>query len=103
VTVVYLRFAFNAASFFALGKNKQGIHFIKDGAERLRRALIFSRGKDSLLERTYAQERSGWDIFYETLSVVEEAINNKDDFALDLQKTARDIINSCAISSERSD
>jgi hypothetical protein len=101
-TVVYLRFAFKAASFFALGKNEQGIHFIKDGAERLRRALIFSRGKDSLLERTYAQERSGWDLFYETLSAIEQAIHNKDDFALDLQRRARAIIKNCAISTERS-
>ncbi|HUU37585.1 MAG TPA: hypothetical protein VMW46_05205 [Candidatus Desulfaltia sp.] len=101
-TVVYLRFAFKAASFFALGKNVQGVQFIKDGAARLRKALDFARGKDSPLEQTYVQERTGWDLFYETLSVVEDAIATKDEFALDLQKKARAIINSCAISAERS-
>jgi hypothetical protein len=103
VTVVYLRFAFKAASFLALGKNDQGIHFIKDGARRLRRALIFSYGKNSLLERTYAQERSGWDLFYETLSAIEEAIKKKDDFALDLQRRGRAIVRSCSISKGGSD
>jgi len=102
-TVVYLRFAFKAASFFALGKNARGVRFIKDGAVRLRKALDFAYGKERLLERTFVQERSGWDLFFETLSVLEEAIEKKDDFALDLQKKARDIINSCAISSERRD
>jgi hypothetical protein len=102
-TIVYLRFAFKAASFFALGKNAQGVRLVKDGAVRLRKALDFAYGKERLLERTYVQERSGWHLFFETLSVLEEAIGKKDNFALDLQKKARDIVNSCAISSERSD
>jgi hypothetical protein len=101
-TVVYLRLAFKAASFFALGKKVPGVGFIKEGAARLRKALDFAHGKERLLERTYAQERSGWDLFYETLSAVEQAIAKKDDFAMDLQRRARVIINSCAISTERS-
>jgi hypothetical protein len=101
-TVVYLRFAFKAASFFAQGDKTEGIRFIKDGAARLRNALDFARGETSLLKKTYVQERVGWDLFYEILAAVEDAIAKKEDFALDLQKRARAIINSCAISTERS-
>jgi hypothetical protein len=101
-TVVYLRFAFKAGSFFALGKDAQGVGFVKDGAARLPKALGFARGEKSLLEQTYVQERAGWDLFYEILSAVEDAIAKKENFALDLQKRAHAIINSCAISKERS-
>ncbi len=102
-TVVYLRFAFKAASFFAMGKDAQGAGFIKDGSARLGKALDYARGEKSRLKQTYAQERAGWDLFYEILAALEVAAANKDDFALDLQKKARAIINSCAISKERSD
>ncbi len=103
VTIVYLRFAFKAASFFASGQNAQGVRFIKEGAARLRRALDFAFGGERRLERTYIQERSSWDLFYETLSVVQQALARKDDFALRLQRKAQAIIKSCAISTERSD
>ncbi|MFZ2054148.1 MAG: hypothetical protein WAU81_08110 [Candidatus Aminicenantales bacterium] len=96
-TVVYLRFAFKAASFFASGKDLQGVQFIREGAPRLRKTLDFASGKERLLERTYFQERAGWDLFYETLSAVEDAIAKKDGFALGLQETARAIIKDCAI------
>ncbi len=103
VTIVYLRFAFKAASFFASGQNARGVRFIREGAARLRRALDFAFGGERRLERTYIQERSSWDLFYETLSVVQQALAKKDDFALRLQQKARAIIKSCAISMERSD
>jgi hypothetical protein len=101
-TVVYLRFAFKAASFFAARNDPQGVQFIREGARRIRKALEFVRGEKSMLERTYIDERSGWDLFYEALSAVEKAMMRKDGFALDLQKRARSIIQDCAISSERS-
>ncbi len=102
-TIVYLRFALKAASFFASGADGLGGRFIRDGAPRLQKALAFARGENSPLARTYSQERLGWDLFYETLSYVEEAIAKKDGFALDLQRRAREIVRSCAISKGRRD
>lgn len=101
-TVVYLRFSFKAASFFALGKNAQGIQFVKEGAKRIAKAMDFAQGEKNMLKRIYKKERSGWDLFYDTISAVEAAIRKEDGFALDLQKKAETIIKNCAISLERS-
>jgi len=101
-TVVHLRFAFKAASFFARGDDPRGTRFIREGAGRIRKALAFVRGEKSMLRRTYLRERSGWDLFYETLSAVEKGLDTKDDFALDLQRRARAIIEDCGIPAERS-
>ncbi|MGB7296322.1 MAG: hypothetical protein WBC70_12105 [Candidatus Aminicenantales bacterium] len=95
--VVYLRFAFKAASFFASDKDLQGVQFIREGARRLRKALEFASGKEKMLERTYFQERAGWDLFYEILSAVEDALAKKDGFAMSLQQRARAIVKDCAI------
>ncbi len=100
-TVVHLRFAFMAASFFARGGDPQGTRFVREGAGRIRKALGFVRGEDSALRRAYLRERSGWDLFYEALSAVEKALEEKDPFALDLQRRARTIIEDCKISFER--
>jgi hypothetical protein len=40
----------------------------------------------------YKKERRGWDLYYDTLDAAEQAIRNKDPFALQLQQKARDII-----------
>ncbi len=100
-TVVYLRFALKAASFFAARENVQGARFIKDGAPRLRKAMDFAWGTDDGLAKTYHKERAGWDLFYDTLSAVEAAVAKKDGFALELQKKAQAVVQSCAISMNR--
>jgi len=96
-TVVYLRFCFKAASFFAMGKNAQGIQFIRNGADRITRAMDFVSGEKNMLKRVYEKERLGWNMFYDTISAVEDAIRNKDEFALELQKKADIIVDECAI------
>jgi hypothetical protein len=101
-TVVYLRFAFKAASFFGQGDDVQGNQFVRNGAARIGRAIDFIRGQKNLLRQAYENERLGWDLFYDTLSAVEDAIWNKDDFALELQARARIVIDDCAIKPERS-
>jgi hypothetical protein len=101
-TVVYLRFAFKAASFFGQGDDVQGNQFIRNGAVRIGRAIDFIRRPKNLLRQAYENERLGWDLFYDTLSAVEDAIRNQDDFALKLQARARIVIDDCAIKPERS-
>jgi hypothetical protein len=96
-TVAYLRFGFKAASLFAAGKNARGTRFIREGSKRILKALDFASGRRSSLKRTYERERSGWDIYYDTLSAVEAAIQDRDSFALRLQKKAETIVTECAI------
>jgi hypothetical protein len=100
-TVVHLRFAFKAASLFGKGDDVRAGQFIRNGAVRIGKALDFVRGQKSQLRLAYERERLDWDLFYDTLSAVEGAIRNKDDFALKLQARARVVIARCAIKPER--
>ena len=97
VTVVYLRFALKAASLFASGKDNDGIEFVMDGAKRLKTTLDFVEDEDGMLKRQYEKERMGWNVYYDTLTEIENALKNQDHFAMALQKTARKIISECAI------
>ncbi len=92
VTVVYMRFALKAASFFAAQEPDKGIDFVKTGAPRIRRALEFIGGEDSALKKQYERERSGWNLFYDTLEAVEKAVVEQDDFALGLIDKAKELM-----------
>jgi len=96
--VVFLRFAFKAASFFDAGKDEQGLEFIKNGAKRIMNSLDFVIGENSLLRQHFEKERLGWNLYYDTLSAVEDGLNKGDGFALDLKEKAESIVRQCAIS-----
>jgi len=96
-TVLYLRFALKAASLFAAHQEEQGREFVTIGARRISNALDFVRGEKSPLTQQYKKERLGWDLYYDTLSAIEDALKNGDSFALELRKKAEGIINQCAI------
>ncbi len=97
LTVVYLRFALKAASFFDNGKVEQGMEFIKTGIERLNSAIEFSGGENSSLKTQYDKEKSEWNLFYDILAAAGKAIVEKDDFALGLQEKAKRILDKCVI------
>ena len=97
ITVVYLRFCLKTASFFGENKQEQGIEFIKVGASRISKTLDFIRGPNSLLQQIYEKEREGWNVYYDILSILETAINKGDEFALNLRKVAKDMINQCVV------
>ena len=96
-TVVYLRFALKAASFIAAGQEKQAIEFITGGAKRITTALNFVQGKNSSLKHQYEKERLGWNLYYDTLAALEDALDQNDDFALDLHNKAKRIITECLV------
>jgi len=92
-TVVYLRFGFKAASLFAAGERESGLEFVRSGAERITKALLFTGGDKSELMHIFEKERFGWELYYDILSHVERALQKRDAFALDLQEKASKIIN----------
>jgi hypothetical protein len=96
-TVVYLRFCFKASSFFARGKNAQGVQFIRNGAERIMRSMAFVSGGNNRLKQVYEEERLGWNTFYDTIAAVEDALRDEDEFALKLKKKAEIIVQECAL------
>ncbi len=96
VTVVYLRFALKTASFFA-EKNQQGIEFMQSGASRIHETVQKLTGKPNPLIEQFQKEKQGWGLFYDILDAVEEKLKKGDDFAIALQKKARNIIGNCKI------
>ena len=97
VTIVYLRFAIKAATFFFAQEPEKGRDFIKTGAQRIGTALEFISGENSNLKKQYEKERLGWNLFYDTLDAVEKAIDSKDKFALELLDEANRLIAKCII------
>ena len=99
-TLVYLRFALNAASFFDRGEKEEGLQFVHTGAKRIKSALRFVEGDPNELKQQYKKEHLAWDLFYDTLSAVEEGLKKGEAFARDLKTRAESILNECAIRSE---
>ena len=99
-TLVYLRFALKAASFFDRGEKEEGLQFVHTGAKRIKSALRFVEGDPNELKQQYKKERLAWDLFYDTLSAVEEGLKKGEAFARDLKTRAESILNECAIRSE---
>jgi hypothetical protein len=96
-TVVYLRFSLKAASFFAGDQDKQGLEFISHGAKRIATALEFVQGENSSFKQQLEKERLGWNLYYDLLGALEEALSKKDGFALELQEKAEKIVGGCYI------
>jgi len=96
-SITYLRFGLKAASFFASGEEEHGLEFIKIGAKRITNALDFIHGENSMLKQHYEKEQNSWNLYYDTLSAVEDALRNNDSFALELRKKAESIIYQCYV------
>ena len=97
VSVTYLRFGLKAASFFAAGEKEHGLEFIKIGAKRITSALDFAHGENSMLKERYEKEALGWNLYYDILSAVGNALKDNDSFAMELRKKAQSIIYQCYV------
>jgi hypothetical protein len=98
ITVTYLRFGLKAATFFLEGQPLDGVQFIRSGARRIARAIDFIGGTDSELKKRLAEERAGWDLYYDTLARVQQALDSQASFASALKKRAQNIIKTCKVS-----
>ena len=95
LTVVYLRFALKAASFFEQGEEAAGLEFIKNGSKRIGKAIDFLSG--NRLEEQFKKEKEGWGLYYDSLIAIDKGLRNQDTLAEELQTRARRIINRCHI------
>ncbi|MDH3719763.1 MAG: hypothetical protein OES79_16700, partial [Planctomycetota bacterium] len=96
-TVAYLRFAMKAASFFTEGQAEDGVAFIQLGARRINQTLAFVDPEDNRLKQAYEDECYGWQLYYDILAALEEALAGDDDFARQLCNKARAMAAACAI------
>ena len=99
-TVAYLRLALKAAALFESaddndddGDRARAHELIETGLKRLDAATeeALSEGSDGLREK-YLREKAAWDLFYDTLDKLEEALKKNDPFALELKDKALSII-----------
>jgi len=101
-TIVYLRMALKAASFFASNredKTAEGVKFLDLGARRLSRVMDILDQEPNPLIEDYRREKSVWDVFYDILDLIERRIAKGDAFALELRRRARELAEGCRISS----
>jgi hypothetical protein len=100
LTVVYLRFALKAASFFNNNtkiKNQEGFEFLQAGIRRLHEKIQELTGEPCPLIERFNRERQGWNFYYNILDIVEKNIRKGDPFAIELQKKAKELVKGCKI------
>jgi hypothetical protein len=103
ITVSLLRFSLRAAWQFRDNRMDKGLELVTVGAERISAALEFIRGENSALKQQVEKERLGWDLYYDTLDAVEQALKSNDPFALELWQIAKDIVRQCAVGLTKGD
>ena len=67
------------------------------GIPRIQETLGLIDEKKSRLKQIYEKEHVGWDLFYDVLDEIEKGLKEDDEFALVLQKKARDMVRQCLI------
>ena len=97
MTLVYLRLALEGAYFFKEGMPKEGFELLRMGGARLLKVLRgLNSNPDSLRDRFQA-EKEAWNIYYDTLDMVEAALNRAEPFAIGLRERAVKIIKDCKV------
>ena len=97
ITVSMLRFSLKIASLFNAGKSDEATEFIHTGVCQLQEGLDFIQGSPSQLQQTYEREKAGWQLFYQALENVEKALQADEDWAINVQKAAQEIVENCRV------
>ncbi|ODS32827.1 MAG: hypothetical protein SCARUB_02033 [Candidatus Scalindua rubra] len=97
MNLVYLRLALKADDLFATkGEENEckGFELIEIGSKRLRNCIqeVSKDDGDGLKER-YERERTAWNLYYDILDRVENALREGDQFAIELQERAKKLVN----------
>jgi hypothetical protein len=98
ITLTLLRFALKAEALFSSGETQFGHEFVSMGSERIEQALKFAFIDQGKLKQQYQQERQGWALYYDTLSALEQGLQDGDPFAQEMRKKAQELISGLAIS-----
>ena len=98
ITLTMLRFALKAETLFSSGDSQLGHDFVRMGAERIGQAMQFAFDERGKLRLQYQQERQGWALYYDTLTALEQGLQDGDLFALEIRRKAQELISRFAIS-----
>lgn len=97
-TLVYLRLSFHLAEIFAHDDerlNGEGVQLLKQAVDRLEGVIGELSEEPNPLIKKFGREKEGWDLFYDLLERLEEALAEGDAFALDLREHARNLVKDC--------
>jgi hypothetical protein len=97
LTLVYLRLALKATSLAHEGESAWANELIRSGAKRLSAAIEFCSGKGNRLKGQYERERKAWQLFYDTMSALDDSVRARNPLGLELRKKAMDIVNRCMV------
>ena len=101
LNLAYLRLALKAADLFATkeeGDEHKGFKLIETGSRRLRAGIQeVSMGDGEGLKERYEREKTAWNLYYDILEQVENAIREGDQFAIELQERAEKLINNTRV------
>ena len=101
LNLAYLRLALKAADLFATkeeGDEHKGFKLIETGSRRLRAGIQeVSMGDGEGLKERYEREKTAWNLYYDILEQVENAIREGDQFAIELQERAEKLINNTKV------
>ncbi len=99
-TMVYLRLALKVAYLFEEGSRSEAMDLLKTGKRRLGAvAEILLKEPDFVLTR-YRREKELWNLFYDTLDSIEDALSHSDPFARELRNRFERIVKECCISGQ---
>jgi hypothetical protein len=99
-TVVCLRFALKAASFFREGETRAGCALLQLGVRRLDAVITeLEKIRNPLADR-FRKEKEAWGLFFDVLDKVEAAAGTGDPFALELKERASRLMEACEIDLE---
>ncbi|GJQ60350.1 MAG: hypothetical protein D8M57_10515 [Candidatus Scalindua sp. AMX11] len=94
--LAYLRLALKAAELFATSEEEneyKGFALLETGHRRLRANLQeVSMGDGNGLKERYEREIKAWDLYYDVLDKVENALGKGDTFALELREKAKKLV-----------
>jgi hypothetical protein len=94
LNIAYLRVALKGGALFATGNEEdsyKGLELLKVGIKRLRVAIEEVSHKGGL-KTIFEREKKGWNLFYDILDSVENALKKGDAFAVELQEKARMLV-----------
>ncbi|UCG79286.1 MAG: hypothetical protein JSV21_05540 [Nitrospirota bacterium] len=99
-TVVYLRLALKAAALLGSDRSEevdQGINLIKLGTARLFDMIKRLDTRTNPIIKMLEQEREGWNLYYDILDKLENALANENRVAMDLRRKGLEIIEKCKL------
>lgn len=97
LTVMYLRFALKAASYFKAGLTSEAIGLAGMGVNRIGRVVRQLEQSANPFEKRYEKERLTWDLYYDLLDRVEESLKEKDPHALEFKMRAVRLLKECRV------